>query len=84
LETLGGSACECCSDGVAVLAMEIGEEPGYVALQGVAALGAAKQGGEGLEELGDLGQRVAGSFGYGVGYVGSLIHAHQQTALLTK
>ncbi len=40
--------CECRGDGVAVLVIEVGEEPGYVALQGVAALGATKQGGEGL------------------------------------
>jgi hypothetical protein len=48
LQALGGSARECRSDGVAVLALEVGEEPGYVALQGLAALGATKQGDEGL------------------------------------
>jgi hypothetical protein len=50
LQALGRSASECRSDGVAVLAIEVGEEPGYVALQGVAALGATKQRGERLEE----------------------------------
>jgi hypothetical protein len=36
--------CECRGDGVAVLAIEVGEKPGNVVLQGVAALGARKQG----------------------------------------
>jgi hypothetical protein len=40
--------CECRGDGVAVLAIEVGEEAGNVALQGVAALGVTKQRGEGL------------------------------------
>jgi hypothetical protein len=51
LEALGGAASECRSDGVAVFAMEVGQEPGYVALQGLATLGASEQRGEGFEEL---------------------------------
>jgi len=50
LQVLGGSARECRGNGIAVLAIEVGKEPGYVALQGLAALGATKQRGEGLEE----------------------------------
>jgi hypothetical protein len=84
LETLSRGASECCGDGIAVLAIEVGEEPCNVALQGVAALRAAKQWGEGLEELGNLRQGIAGSFGYGVGYFRLLVHAHQHTALITK
>ena len=75
--------CECRGDGVAVLVIEVGEEPGYVALQGVTALGATKQWGEGLEELDYLGQRLGRSFGHGIGYDRSLVHAHH-AALLTK
>jgi len=84
LQALGGGASECRGDSVAVVAIEVSEEPGYVALQGVAALGATKQGGEGLKEGGDLGQGVARSFGHGVWYVGSVVHARHHIALLTK
>mgnify|MGYP003299295915 CR=1 FL=1 len=51
--------CECRGDGVAVLAIEVSKEPSYVALQGLAALGATKQRGEGLEEGRELRQGVA-------------------------
>ena len=50
LEALGGGASHRRSDGVAVFAMEVGQEPRDVALQGLAALGASEQGGEGFEE----------------------------------
>jgi hypothetical protein len=36
--------CECRGGGVAVLVIEVGEEPGYVALQGVTALGRRNSG----------------------------------------
>jgi hypothetical protein len=84
LQALGGSARECRSDGVAVLALEVGKESSYVALQGLAALGATKQRGERLEEGRELRQGVARSFGHGLGYIGSLVHAYQHTAILTK
>jgi hypothetical protein len=76
--------CECRGDGVAVLVIEVGEEPGNVALQGAAVLGATKQWDEGLEELDYLGQRLGLSFGHGIGYDRSLVHAHHHAALLTK
>jgi hypothetical protein len=69
LEPFGGGPRNRGSDGVAVLASKIGKEPGYVALQGLAALDAAKQRSEGLQEGGDLGQRFGRSFGYCNWYV---------------
>jgi hypothetical protein len=50
LQALGGGTRERRGDGVAVLAIEVGKEPGYVTLQGVAALGATKQGEKGLRK----------------------------------
>jgi hypothetical protein len=57
-----------------------GEEAGHVTLQGLAALDAAKQRSEGLQEGGDLGQRIGGSFGYCDWYV----HIPELTTDLTK
>jgi len=56
LKALGGGIGKRLGDGVAVLAIQVGQEPGNVALQGVATLGAAEQRGERLHELGYLGQ----------------------------
>jgi hypothetical protein len=50
LEALGGGSGHRRGDGIAVFAIEVGQEPCDVALQGVAALGATKQRGEGLKE----------------------------------
>jgi hypothetical protein len=50
LEALGGGGGHRRSDGVAVFAIEVGQEPRDVALQGLAALGATEQRGEAFEE----------------------------------
>ena len=62
--------CECRGDGVAVLVIEVGQQPGYVALQGVTALGATKQWGEGLEEPTISGSGSVEALGTALGMIG--------------
>ncbi len=61
-------------------ARSVREEPGNVALQGLAALDATKQGSKRLEEGGEFGQGIGGNFGYCNWYV----HIQQLTTDLTN
>jgi hypothetical protein len=55
LEALGRGACYCRSDGLAVLAPQVGKQSGDVTLKTLAALAPTKQRGEGFKEFGKLG-----------------------------
>ena len=60
LESLLGGAGDDLGEGVAVLVGVLGEQPGEVAFQGLAALAPLEMDAEGFEELGQFGQRGAG------------------------
>jgi hypothetical protein len=60
VESLLGGAGDDLGEGIAVLVGVLGEQPGEVAFQGLAALAPLEVDAERLEELGQFGERGAG------------------------